>query len=224
MNNPTIQWQLLDTAEAVAHETYQRILTLSKQAIEKKGFFRIVLAGGSTPKQTYEYLKTANTDWSHWHIFYGDERCLPEEDTERNSIMASRAWLDHVAIPPSQIHPIPAHLGPIEAAHRYTKILQQNLPFDLVLLGMGEDGHTASLFPGHIHPQNELVHAIFKAPKPPPERVSLSIAALCNTQALLFLVTGANKREAVAAWQRGDNLPIAQIQPTTGATVLIANC
>ncbi|EDN65649.1 6-phosphogluconolactonase [Beggiatoa sp. PS] len=90
MYNHSIQWQLFDNAEAVAHETYQRILTVSQQAIDKKGFFSIVLAGGSTPKQTYECLRKAEIDWANWHIYYGDERCLPEDDMERNSVMASQ--------------------------------------------------------------------------------------------------------------------------------------
>jgi 6-phosphogluconolactonase len=221
MNNNSINWQFFKNAEAVAYETYQRILTLSKQTIDKKGSFKIVLAGGNTPKQTYQLLKAADTHWSHWHVYYGDERCLPENDRERNSLMAAQVWLDHLAIPATQIHPIPAHLGPIEAARCYTDIVNKALPFDMVLLGMGEDGHTASLFPGHRHAQNELVHAVFNAPKPPLERVSLSRASLCNTKELLFLVTGAGKQEAVKAWRHGKDLPIAQIRPTNGGTVLI---
>jgi len=217
MNTKAIQWQLLDDSKAVAHEACQRILTLSQQVIEQKGIFKIVLAGGSTPEQTYRLLKEADSDWARWHIYYGDERCLPEDDADRNSVMASRAWLDH--LPSAQKnYNIPAHLGAETAAHRYTEIVKKALPFDMVLLGMGEDGHTASLFPGHRHPKDELVHAVFNAPKPPPERVSLSVAALCNTSELLCLVTGATKREAVARWQRGENLPISQIHP---ATVLI---
>lgn len=221
MNNSAIQWQSFEHAEAVAEETYQCILTVSKLAIAHKGFFSIVLAGGSTPKQTYALLRNAKAEWANWHIYYGDERCLPEEDPERNSVMASQVWLNHVPIPKVQIHSIPAQLGAIEAASRYSDVIKEALPFDMVLLGMGEDGHTASLFPGHSHPENELVHAVFNAPKPPPERVSLSITTLCNTHTLLFLVTGASKKSAVTAWQRGENLPIAQIQPITGATVFI---
>jgi 6-phosphogluconolactonase len=92
-----------------------------------------------------------------------------------------------------------------------------------VLLGIGEDGHVASLFPGQVPPPGELVHAIFNSPKPPPERVSLSVEALCNTRDLLILVTGEEKREAVAAWRRGEVLPVAQIcqQVPVGAKVLI---
>ena len=213
-----ITWQILDNAQAVAKEAAQRILRRSQQAIEETGKFKIVLAGGRTPEQTYRLLKTMDCDWANWHIYYGDERCLAENDKERNSLMASRAWLDYVPIPKNQIHPMPTE---IDTAQNYTNIIKNALPFDMVLLGMGEDGHTASLFPRQQLPENELVHAIYNAPKPPPERVSLSISALSNTQELLFLVTGAGKRKAVAAWRRGENLPIAQIKPKAGATVLI---
>jgi 6-phosphogluconolactonase len=82
----------------------------------------------------------------------------------------------------------------------------------MVLLGMGEDGHTASLFPGHQHPQDELVHAVYNSPKPPPERVSISAKALSNTRELIFLITGANKQEAVNLWRSGSDLPVAAIE------------
>jgi 6-phosphogluconolactonase len=220
-NTNPIHWQLLDDAKAVADDAFRRILSGCEQALSKKGFFSIVLAGGGTPKQTYQLLKNAETDWARWHIYYGDERCLPKDDAERNSVMAERAWLQHVGIPSAQIHPIPAELGGLNAARDYTPLVKAALPFDMVLLGIGEDGHTASLFPKHEYSTEELVHAVFNAPKPPPERVSLSVEALCNCHELLFLVTGAEKREAVAAWRRGEKLPVAQIRPAGRATVLI---
>ncbi len=222
--NKTIQslnWQLRDNADAVAYEACQKIVSCAQQAIDKKGFFSLVLAGGSTPKQTYRLLAETDSDWAHWHIYYGDERCLPENDAERNSVMAAQVWLDPVQMSSNQIHPIPAHLGTKTAAHHYTEIIKKALPFDMVLLGMGEDGHTASLFPGHTHSPDELVHAVYNAPKPPPDRVSLSVAALSNTDELLLIVTGASKREAVTAWRHGNTLPIAQIQAKQNTTVLI---
>ena len=160
-NNQIRNWQVLNNAEAVAHEACQRILMHSQQTIEQKGAFKIVLAGGRTPEQTYRLLKTMDCDWANWHIYYGDDRCLAENDNERNSVMASRAWLNHIPIPKNQIHPMPTEIG---AAQNYINIIKNALPFDMVLLGMGEDGHTASLFPGQQHPENELVHAINNAP------------------------------------------------------------
>lgn len=221
MNQQRLHWQVLENAEAVAREAVRRILKAAQQAIAERGVFRIVLAGGRTPERAYGLLAASASDWSRWEVYYGDERCLPREDPERNSVLAARALLDHVGIPTSQVHAIQAHLGPLSAARLYGAVIENMLPFDLVLLGMGEDGHTASLFPGQQHPPGELVHAVFASPKPPPERVSLSAKALGHTRELLFLITGAGKREAVAAWRRGRALPVAGIHPGGRGEVLI---
>lgn len=125
--------------------------------------------------------------------------------------MAAQAVLDQVAIPKNQIFDIPAELGPEQGAIAYRQVVADALPFDLVLLGMGEDGHTASLFPGHQHNPDELTHAVFNSPKPPPERVSISANALGNSQQVIFLVTGVNKRDAVKQWCAGVDLPITTI-------------
>ena len=114
-----------------------------------RGRFTIVLAGGNTPRGAYELLRAAPADWSDWQVYFGDERCTAADDAERNSRMAELAWLDHVAIPAGRIHEMPAELGPVEAAARYEEALVGVGRFDLVLLGIGEDGHTGSLFPGH---------------------------------------------------------------------------
>jgi 6-phosphogluconolactonase len=113
MNIFSLHWQVLPDATAVAQEARRRILTAADQAIEKKGCFKLVLAGGSTPKMTYQLLRESQSDWRHWHIYYGDERCLPVDESERNSVMAWQAWLAHVAIPATQIHSIPAELGAV---------------------------------------------------------------------------------------------------------------
>jgi 6-phosphogluconolactonase len=142
-------------------------------------------------------------------------------DTERNSLAAEEAWLRRVAIPPAQIHPIPAELGAESGAAAYEPVVSAALPFDLVLLGMGEDGHTASLFPGHEVLPGPLVMAVHDAPKPPPDRVSLTPSALCRSRRMLIVVTGAGKRQALARWQVGEGLPVARVAVGGSALVLV---
>lgn len=215
------RWHYLETAEDVAITACQQILKAADSAIFARGKFKLVLAGGSTPEKVYRLLTESNADWANWHIYYGDERCLPADHQDRNSLMASQVFLDKLAIPANQIFTIPAELGPEQAAERYRLTIAEAGTFDMVLLGMGEDGHTASLFPGHQHQQDELVHAVYNSPKPPPERVSISAKALSNTRELIFLITGANKQEAVNLWRSGSDLPVASIVPENPVDVYI---
>jgi len=212
---------VLDDADAVALEAAQRILQSATRAIAEHGLFRIVLAGGGTPEAAYRLLVGADTDWSRWEIYFGDERCLPVDDAERNSLMAARALLGPVAIPAANVHSIPAEHGAEAAAKAYQPVIRAALPFDLVLLGIGEDGHTASLFPGQQHPAGQLVHAVHNAPKPPPDRVSLSAGALSEAREVLILATGAGKRAAIKAWRTGEPLPIAAIGGPASVDVLL---
>jgi 6-phosphogluconolactonase len=205
------RWHTLNSAEQVAEAVFHDILAAADQSILTRGEFKLVLAGGGTPEKVYRLLAKADADWSKWRIYYGDERCLPVDHADRNSLMATQAFLGQVAIPAEQVFTIPAEHGPEQAAQCYRKTVAEALPFDMVLLGMGEDGHTASLFPGHQHNREELAHAVYNSPKPPPERVSMSAKALGNTRRLIFLVTGKSKQEAVNHWRQGHDLPVATI-------------
>lgn len=211
MNWVAIPVQSYSSSELVAAELDARIRRYSAEAVAERGIFRIVLAGGTTPLTAYRRLAAADLAWPDWEVYFGDERCLPPDHAERNSRAAADALLDHVPIARQRIHPIRAELGAEAAATNYQGRIADVLPFDLVLLGMGEDGHTASLFPGHAVPKEPLVTAVHGAPKPPPDRVSLTIAALSSTAHLLIVVTGAAKRDAMRAWEQGHDLPIARV-------------
>jgi len=217
------RWQVYATADALQADAVKIISAAAESAISARGEFHIVLAGGSTPRAVYETLAILRTDWSAWHIYFGDERCLPPNHPERNSSMALQAWLRHVNIPHMQIYMMPAELGAVRAAQEYAKLLQGVGEFDLVLLGLGEDGHTASLFPGQewgVDASAPAVLAVHDAPKPPPERVSLSAWRLSRARQVLFLVAGAGKRDAVKKWRAGDAIPARAIVPQAGVEVL----
>ena len=219
-----VRWHEAADEQVLQNAAVARILAAATRALAARGKFALVLAGGTTPLGVYRMLRTKDAQWQHWHIYFGDERCLARDDPARNSRLAGGAWLDDVPIPAAQIHVIPAELGAVPAAAAYRAVLQGIGPFNLVLLGLGEDGHTASLFPGRdwgTDPGAADVLAVVDAPKPPPERVSLSAARLGRTAEVLFLVGGENKRDAVARWRAGVALPAAAIRPAAGVDVLI---
>jgi len=221
MPNRSIPVSCLLSVDAVAAETSRRILAAAAAAIAARGRFALVLAGGRTPLAAYTLLVGQGADWDRWHIFLGDERCLPPSDPGRNSVAAAHAFLDRVPIPAGNVHWIPAELGSDAAAAAYGSAIEPWLPFDLVLLGMGGDGHTASLFPGHPVPAGPLAIPVHGAPKPPPERVSLTPGALATCQEMLILITGTDKQEAVAQWRRGVDLPVVGVASQGQARVLI---
>lgn len=215
------EWITCLDASIVAQKSCEIIKLAADTAIEANGVFRIVLAGGTTPGHVYQILAKESYDWSQWEFYLGDERCLPVDSSERNSQMAMKTWLDNIDVPADNIYFIPAELGANQAAKQYAEAITSKLPFDMVLLGMGEDGHTASLFPGHIHNEDELTHAVFNSPKPPSDRVSLSASCLSNSQQVLMIVTGAGKKESVDAWKNNESLPIAQISALKKLTVIL---
>jgi 6-phosphogluconolactonase len=225
-NNPPQQcrWHRFNTTAELEQAAIQTILQAALLAISLRRAFHIVLAGGTTPRRVYESLRNSDADWAAWHVYFGDERCLPADHVERNSWMAAQAWLNHVAIPRTQIHFIPTEEGAQAAASAYTQTLVGIELFDLVLLGLGEDGHTASLFPGH-ELANTLdapaVIVVENAPKYPPQRVSLSAHRLSMARKVIFIVSGTMKQQAVKDWRNGIAIPAATISPTNGVDVYL---
>ena len=218
-----VRWHGFASVAELQADAFTRLRTAANGAIAARGVFRIVLAGGNTPRGVYEMLRKAITDWAKWQVYFGDERCASANDPQRNSRMAREALLDHVPIPRSNVHAIPAEAGPIDGAAQYSQLLRAVGDFDLVLLGLGEDGHTASLFPDHdwgVQKDAPDAIAVFDAPKPPPERVSLSAARISRARSVLFLVEGEAKRGAVTRWRNGERIPAAAITPRGGVDVL----
>jgi len=194
---------------AVAKAAARMVEDTARECIAQRGVFHWALAGGTTPKQCYELLRNAAIDWSKVHVWFGDERCLPVGDAERNDVMADEALLNHVAIPVHQIHRIDAELGAERASDLYADALANIDVLDLVLLGIGEDGHTASLFPNNPALTNpNLAVPVFNSPKPPSDRVSMGYKALKDARKRVVLVTGESKRDAFEKICAGVALPV----------------
>lgn len=218
------RWHSYSTIAELEAAAVRAIRLAAQLAISQRSGFHIVLSGGNTPRRIYETLRSTDTDWSSWHVYFGDERCLPPGHAERNSRMAALAWLNHVGIPVAQIHVIEAERGAELAAQRYAQIVDRIAQFDLVLLGLGEDGHTASLFPRHDPgnaPDAPAALAVHDAPKPPSERVSLSAFRLGAARQVMFLVAGEAKRQAVQDWRNGMDIPAAAIKPAGGVDIYL---
>jgi 6-phosphogluconolactonase len=209
------QWRVFDDVDALVKALAEALCAAAEAAIAARGEFHLVLAGGSTPRALYRALADRRAGDARWRVWYGDERCLPLNHTERNSVMAEAAWLALSDIPPENRRPIPAEQGAPVAAALYADWLAGVADFDVVLLGIGEDGHTASLFSGHdwgAAPDSPDVLAVHDAPKPPAERVSLSAARLNRSRRVWWVVTGGDKRDAVSRWKDEAALPVSAIR------------
>jgi 6-phosphogluconolactonase len=197
-----------DLSAAVA----QRIAELAAQSIAERGVFHLALAGGETPRRCYQQTRQLAIDWPHVQVYFGDERCLPDGDAQRNDSMARESLLDHIPIPPANIHSIPAEIGAREAANLYAVLIDHIAQLDLVLLGMGEDGHTASLFPNNPATESDSsVVAVFNAPKLPAERVSLGMNTFNAARQRILIVAGSGKRAALKKIMEENSLPVARI-------------
>lgn len=189
----------------------QRIQQLASEAIAERDAFHLVLTGGNTPKSCYQQLCRLALDWRQVYIYYGDERCVPVGDAQRNDLMAQCSLLQHVPVPAEQVFSMPAELGAEAGAAAYAETIRGR-QFDLVLLGMGEDGHIASLFPGQAQLASEQpTVAVLNSPKPPPERVSLGLSVINEARNKLFLLAGEGKRQALGQLLQGVDLPAARV-------------
>jgi 6-phosphogluconolactonase len=219
--------------EALAREAAQRFTDLAREAIDSRGRFSVALSGGSTPTALYGLLAEepyrAQIPWAQVHLFWGDERCVPPDHPDSNYRMVNETLISHVPIPSANVYRIRGELDPDLAARAYEKTLQDffcgpRTRFDLVLLGLGDDGHTASLFPGSdaLHERERLAVAVeARYHDRPARRVTLTLPALNTARQVLFLVTGSAKAGIVQAVLEGPEgrLPAQQIRPAAGQTV-----
>lgn len=226
---PRTQVTVVPGAAALAEGVAELFAVRAAEAVEERGRFRVALAGGATPLAAYRRLAAPPwadvVPWGSVEVFFGDERCVGECDAGRNDGAAREALLAHVPIPPENVHPVPS-LAP-DGAERYEALVRERLAapapqlpsLDLVLLGLGADGHTASLFPGHpaAAERVRLVARVDGAPKPPPGRVTFTLPLLNAARTVAFVVSGREKRQALARVLSGErSLPAACVDPPDG--------
>jgi 6-phosphogluconolactonase len=201
----TRQVYILPTLPELLEAATARTLEILQTAIDQNGIATIALSGGSTPKPLYQALSTSNLDWQKLHIFWGDERYVPSDHPDSNENMARQAWLNQVPLPPENIHPVPTHLAnPADSAQQYELTLQQIFEikpgvfpsFDLILLGIGDDGHTASLFPhtAALGVHDRLITVGEKSGQP---RITFTYPLINQAHNVMFLLTGASKQPAL---------------------------
>ena len=210
--------------DALSRGAAAQVATWLKTAIADNGEASLVLAGGSTPKKLHAVLVSQagydGVDWSRVSIYFGDERAVGPDHDDSNFKMAADTLIEPLPVKPRAVHRMKGELGHVEAALEYESLVPPQL--DVVLLGMGEDAHTASLFPGRpeVETTGQRVIAAF-GPKPPPERISLTLDALNSASQVGFLVSGTGKAQALAdvlAERKAGTptLPSARVQPTSG--------
>jgi 6-phosphogluconolactonase len=220
------------TIPELFEEAAQLISNAAADAINHTGMFSIALSGGSTPKGLFQLLATdgwrERIDWSNTHVFWGDDRYVPHADPRSNFRMTKEALLDHVSIPADNIHPVPINVPPDEAALRYEQTLRQVLgkasdfpQLDLNLLGLGENGHTASLFPHRpiLHENKRLVVSDF-IPEVDMYRITMTAPMINAGRRMVFLIAGESKadvvRDVITGPQQPEQLPAQLIQPANG--------
>ncbi|MGH2375037.1 MAG: 6-phosphogluconolactonase [bacterium] len=224
--------RVFSDASALTHAVARALVGTLRAAAAGAGLCSVALPGGNTPRALYRLLGSAYRDalpWETVHIFWGDERYVPADDPRSNYRMAKEEWLDHIAIVPENVHPMPTALADAdEAARRYEATLRAHFRgrvrgFDLVLLGLGPDGHTASLFPGSpaLEERSRWVIPV-RAPVEPSARLTLTLPMINHAAAVWFLVLGADKAEVLRKTLGSEakrDLPAARVRPQQGALI-----
>jgi 6-phosphogluconolactonase len=195
--------------EAVADRAAALIVRQLGRAREQRGVAHIALSGGSTPQRTYEMLAAQAAALADVEVWFADERCVGPQHPDSNYLLAEQALLTPASLPPGRVHRMRGELGPQDGAASYARELVEGPPaeggvpvLDLIVLGIGPDGHVASLFPGAPTldaGEDAVCLGVSDSPKPPPQRITLSLAVLRAARACLLLATGASKADAISA-------------------------
>ena len=231
-------WEVMveKDAAAMARRSADLFLDMARESTKERGCFAVAISGGNTPRPLHRLLAEKSDDleevWGKTHLFWVDERCVPAEDPASNYGMARQDFIWRIPIPTSQVHPVNGILPPEQGARDYEAILKSFFQvkgcafprFDLVVLGVGSDGHTASLFPHHhaLGERERWVVAV-KGGYPDMWRVTLTLPVLNASRQVLFLVSGEGKRDIVEKIfeSGGEALPVRFIQPGAGSTTWI---
>jgi 6-phosphogluconolactonase len=200
----------------VAREAASAVRQIALEAVQTRGRFIMALSGGSTPKATYEHLATLELPWTHVHLCWGDDRCVPPDDERSNYRMAKEALLDKIDIPERNVHRICTELEPARAALDYAQSLEKlfkgDVIFDLVHLGLGPDGHIASLFDdADLELPGAVVNTFPEVTEPFVTRVSLGLKIINAARNVHFLVTGSSKAQIVASFGQ-DRYPADRVR------------
>ena len=216
-NNEWDNLKILPDKQALIQYTAERIVRMITATLDVNHHFSLALSGGSTPQPVYEMIAekfSPYLDWSRIHLFFGDERSVPPNDEQSNYHMVKAALLDHISIPDENVHRMQGEIDPHTAAEAYEAEIKaffgdDESTFDLNLLGMGEDGHTASLFPNTdaLHEQDKLVIAHHVKAKGDLWRISQTYPTILRSSNIMFLVSGEGKSEALKAVLEGNYMP-----------------
>ncbi|MBO2007922.1 6-phosphogluconolactonase [Hymenobacter negativus] len=221
---------VFDSVEEVLHQLADFFVAQAHEAVAARGRFSVALSGGSSPKKLYELLASPayreRVPWAQVFFFFGDERNVPATDPQSNYLMAKTALLAPLGIPTAQVFPVNTELPPAEAAQAYTKTVNdffgsEPARFDLVLLGLGDNSHTASLFPhtSVLHVSTASTEAVF-VEELNADRITLTAPLINQARAVAFLVFGADKAAAVRRVIQGERnseeYPAQLIAPAAG--------
>lgn len=237
----SVEYRVAEDPVALSHAAARHFVACARAAVQSRGKARLALSGGSTPKATFRLLADpaqqyrSQMPWEKIDIYWVDERCLPPDHPDSNYHMTRENLLDHVPIPPAQIHRIQGELNPEEAAAKYESELRnqfrlegaQGPVFDLLALGMGDDGHTASLFP-HTEALHEMLRLAVANHVPQQKydwRITLTWPVIVEARELFFLIAGKDKADPLNRVLEGpynpESLPSQLIQPRSGRLLML---